>query len=482
MVNIRVAALLAVATFSLSVQAGQSVLLDFASPHCGPCRQMEPVVHRLIEAGYPVRQVDVTREPMLAQQFQVTRVPCFVMIVDGQEVDRVIGGTSGGRLEQMLALAGRAAAQQPEPRIRTQSPDPTPPGVFWTGMSDSPAAQNQPPGRIPSAIPRQTGTDELLLSSVRIRVEEPGGHSYGSGTIIDARSGEALVVTCGHLFRESAGKRPVTVELLQNTPEGVRVVGQVSGQVISYDLDRDIGLVSIRPDRPVRTAPIGPPGTTIDRGDRVTTVGCDHGQDPTAVATRVTAIDKYQGPHNVEVEGAPVEGRSGGGLFNDRGELIGVCFAADYEGNEGLYSGLDSIHAELDRIGMSEIYQTAKPAAPNDATLAANPPTAVGPIVRGQDAVQPLVPMPDRSRVIPTSAVEPAPLTAAAATPSNLAPVEQAAWEEIMARASTSEVICIIRPQEPGGKSEVITLSGVSPEFVRALASRRNQGQAAIVR
>ena len=54
-----------------------------------------------------------------------------------------------------------------------------------------------------------------------------------------------------------------------------------------------------------------------------------------------------------------------------------------------------------------------------------------------------------------------------------LSEVEQAAWEEIMTRASSAEVICIIRPKEPGGQSEVITLEDVSPEFARALAARQ---------
>ena len=44
-----------------------------------------------------------------------------------------------------------------------------------------------------------------------------------------------------------------------------------------------------------------------------------------------------------------------------------------------------------------------------------------------------------------------------------------------MARATTAEVICIIRPKEPGGQSEVITLDDVSPEFVRALAERQRK-------
>ena len=60
-------------------------------------------------------------------------------------------------------------------------------------------------------------------------------------------------------------------------------------------------------------------------------------------------MDRFQGPSNIEASGAPVEGRSGGGLFNTRGELIGVCFAADPRANEGLYTSLPTIQSELQR-------------------------------------------------------------------------------------------------------------------------------------
>ena len=42
---------------------GQTVLLDFYSDSCGPCREMNPTVQALINAGYPVQRVNVDQEP-----------------------------------------------------------------------------------------------------------------------------------------------------------------------------------------------------------------------------------------------------------------------------------------------------------------------------------------------------------------------------------------------------------------------------------
>ena len=60
--------------------------------------------------------------------------------------------------------------------------------------------------------------------------------------------------------------------------------------------------------------------------------------------------------------------------------------------------------------------------------------------------------------------------------------VEQAAMEEIMTRAVDAEVICIIRPREPGGKSEVISLDRVSPEFIQALEQRTSRRPTTLTR
>jgi len=341
--------------------ADDTVLLEFSADWCGPCRMVEPTVQRLIAAGHPIRQVDVDRDPSTAARYRVTSVPCFVMLVQGQEVDRVLGAASPDRLLQMLARVGQRASRDSDPRGRTvgvslgsvapppisRAASPAPP--------PSPAAPPQPlagaPGNVANAAQRLAAQ-----ATVRLQIEDGQGQSLGTGTVIDTHDGEALVITCGHIFRASAGKGTISVDLFAvGSPRTVR------GQLVSYDLSRDIGFVSIIPGveiQPVRVAPAGYP---LTRGAEVFSVGCDQGSAPSVIVSRVTAIDKYLGSPNIEVAGQPVQGRSGGGLFGSDGRLIGVCNAADPRDNEGIFAGLATIHWQLDQIGQRAIYQPESP-------------------------------------------------------------------------------------------------------------------------
>ena len=128
--------------------------------------------------------------------------------------------------------------------------------------------------------------------------------------------------------------------------------------LVSYDLKRDVGLISIRPGVPVTVARMAPPGHRLLPGDRVISIGCDHGAAPTARDSKVTSLNKFSGPANVEVAGQPVQGRRGGGLFDAEGYVVGVCNAADPADNEGLFAAAETLHEELDQAHLSAIYQT----------------------------------------------------------------------------------------------------------------------------
>ena len=128
-------------------------------------------------------------------------------------------------------------------------------------------------------------------------------------------------------------------------------------QVIDFQASElDIGLISFHPGREVARVPLIAQQENLREGEPVFSIGCDNGQSPSRRDSRVTKLNRYMGAPNVEVAGAPVQGRSGGGLFNAKGELIGICYAADNELDEGLYSAPAVVYHQLSKLGLQRLY------------------------------------------------------------------------------------------------------------------------------
>ena len=337
---------------------GPTVLLDFYTDGCGPCRAMVPTIQGLEKAGYPVQRINGGRDTASAAKYGVTRYPTFVMLVDGREVGRIEGSnTTYSQLERLCKMGASATptakppamlAQNGPPSVQPSSPPP-PPSSPFDERGSRPLAI--PPVSTPTRTPASTPDAALISATVRLRVKDRNGTSCGSGTIIDARGGLALILTCGHIFRESQGKGPITVDLFG--PSGPQ---QVPGTYFSHDLDRDIGLVVITAPGRVATARVAPLGYRLRACAPVISVGCDNGDAPTARHSQITSLNGIQSPPTIQIAGQSVEGRSGGGLFSAEGYVIGVCYAADPSYNEALFASLGSIYAELDRKQLSSVY------------------------------------------------------------------------------------------------------------------------------
>ena len=524
MVWLRTLASIVVAATSFQLAHAESVLVEFTTQHCGPCQRMRPVVQQLAAEGYAVREVDATSQPQVASQYRVSEFPTFIVLVDGREYARLVGGTDHPHLVEMIHRATAIAAQtatpaankgpvalvnsaaapvaaggfpQPEPGRVVQLQDSQRPAA---GPPTNPFATAQAMGPPPvqsvsnqtsvapamSAPAGQLGVGKLIDSTVRLSVTDPDGKSTGTGTIIDSRSGKALVLTCGHLFRSSQGRGTIEISLFRAGPNGAEPCGQVEAQLIDYDLDRDLALLCFEADSPVAVTPVAPRGTQLQVESPVTSVGCGHGANPTPWQSRITAVNRYQGHPNVEAAGAPEEGRSGGGLFNAAGQLIGVCYAADKEGNEGLYASLDSIYSKLDALQLTAVLQAApsqslqQPAAApaSQIAAAATPPFEV----RGQSAIDAVAPESSAANPFASVSTSVAPAAEAAVDPSTLPAAEKAAIQEIGRRAAGAEVIIVIRPQDDSGASDVIKLNTASPEFVRPLEAAARSATGCTVR
>ncbi|MCA9246582.1 MAG: trypsin-like peptidase domain-containing protein [Planctomycetales bacterium] len=480
------ALLLALAGLSQQAVGQETILLDFTADWCGPCQQMRPVVERLERNGYAVRVVNIDREPKLAARFGVAKIPCFVAVANGREIGRQLGATSYEQLAAMLGSQNssqHAATQtvQHDPFLagsghasaQGQSLADLPPARQRDAAARAPLAAADATRNAPAAGTAQPPSElsvELVAATVRIRVEDPDGHSYGTGTIVDARQGEALILTCGHLFRDSGGKGLVTVDFQRNGQAAT-----ATARLLGFDLKRDLGVLTFRPEGEVRVAPLAPADRRVACGDWVMNVGCNHGAAPSPRSSRITDIDKYLGPANFEVSGTPVEGRSGGGLFNQQGELIGICYAADPEDNEGVYAALTSIHAEVARLNLSkvlsrssEIQLAARDAATEAPVAEHSMPDEFPQEPAGLRSVVLNDPQPPRN-----SAVQLAEHVESVAR-GEMTAAERATLDEIANRSRDAEVICVIRPlNDPNAKSEIIVLDRASPEFLRQLTERK---------
>lgn len=472
--------------------APDTVLLDFSTDWCPHCRAMEPAIHQLQATGYPVRTVNGDTERALTQQYHVTGFPTFVLVVDGREVKRVEGQTDIGELVGMFRAAGYnpsggsagAVAQNPGGAAGGTQEMVTTDGHEATFAQDSAAtnaapiaAATSPPSNAdaPAAIAApQTSfslsDEQLLAACVRIKVADKTGNSYGSGTVIDVRSGEALVLTCAHLFRDSDGKGNIRVDLFGPNQQ------QVDGRLIGCDLEKDVGLVSMPAPAGLRAIPIAPPGYSLHTGDKVATIGCSDGNPPTVQSSHVDSIDRFRGPPNFQVAGQPVQGRSGGGVVSADGYVVGVCNAADPEDNEGLYAALPSIYKEIDRAKLSFVY--------NSRAASATLPTGGQPTADQSPPVQPAVALSDVERDPPTMpekmpSAAPPNTTASSdaakrdALPAGLTSDEAATLALIRQQARGAEVICIVRPADPHARSEIIVLDKASPAFLKKLADQR---------
>lgn len=375
-------------------------LLDFSASYCGPCQQMVPVLQRMSRDKFPVRQIDITEEPELARRFRVERVPTLVLLVEGKEVRRFVGLTDEAELRREMNRAARQLAESrgqlpdnparkvdeiaeqasdtrtvsadneatrnPESDSSRENSERSSVGEILKGIltRGRPTPFEFPTVRAQSPEPA-VPTDGLQAASaatVRVRVagtrQKDGAlvEDVGTGTIVYSAVGQAVILTCAHLFLDL--KREGTVVEVEVFDGGNST--SYPGEIVGGSHDSDIALLKIKSSRIHPTVRLSSSTPAVEPGQPLVSFGCNEGANPTRLDTKVVDINRYNGPANLVCTTDPKSGRSGGGLFTVDGTLVGVCSCADRKRQEGLYMSHKPVLDLVKRLQLQSILMTPR--------------------------------------------------------------------------------------------------------------------------
>jgi putative thioredoxin len=122
----------------LELSSTVPVIVDLWAEWCGPCKQLSPVLEKLV-AEYGGRlvlaKVDVDANPQLTQAFQAQSIPAVAAVIGGRPVQLFVGALPEAQVrdafEQVLELAVQngvtgTAVVQGAPEAEGEAPEPEP--------------------------------------------------------------------------------------------------------------------------------------------------------------------------------------------------------------------------------------------------------------------------------------------------------------------------------------------------------------------
>ena len=187
------------------------------------------------------------------------------------------------------------------------------------------------------------------------------GSSQGSGTIIASLEGETLILTASHVIR---GRGPISVELhrynlgIERQPSiPGRWPRQVMAETVASDSLSDLAILRLRDLIALPfVARLGPEDAEQASNTGLTSVGIDLGSKLSSWNTQLVEVlwfelnDSGTDRPFLVTERIPEHGRSGGGLFDKKGTLVGVCVghAELVKGKRmGVFSSIENVRQLL---------------------------------------------------------------------------------------------------------------------------------------
>ena len=166
---------------------------------------------------------------------------------------------------------------------------------------------------LPEGSPFKDFFEEFFDQQGRQNGQPRRVQSLGSGFVIDA---EGLIVTNNHVIADAD-------EIAVNFTDGTKLVAEVVGR----DAKTDIAVLRVNPDEPLNAVSFGD-SDALRVGDWVMAIGNPFGLGGTVTVGIVSARNRNinSGPYDdfLQTDAAINRGNSGGPLFNNKGEVVGI--------------------------------------------------------------------------------------------------------------------------------------------------------------
>ncbi len=90
-------------------ETGKTILADFYSDSCMPCRRMAPVIEELAEElsdKLDVIKINISGGAELAAKYGVSAVPTMIFFRKGKEIHRIVGALGKGDMLGEMSRMG----------------------------------------------------------------------------------------------------------------------------------------------------------------------------------------------------------------------------------------------------------------------------------------------------------------------------------------------------------------------------------------